>query len=61
MEFTTKSKSDKLFPIASSNIGVRNNFFSKKCKIENYLIDREYINELNGEEIIFYDQEYSTN
>ena len=61
MEFSSKSKSDKLFPIAYSNIGVRNIFFSKKCKIENYLIDREYINELNGEEIIFYDQEYSTN
>ena len=29
MEFSSKSKSDKLFEIASSNIGVRNIFFQK--------------------------------
>ncbi len=59
-EFSSKFKSDKLFSIGCNSIGVRNIFLSKKCDFADYLIDRNYLSELNSEEIIFYDQEYSS-
>lgn len=61
MEFSSKSKSDKLVNLNCNSIGVRNIFFSKQCDFNHYLIDNDYMNELLDEKIIFYDQEYSTN
>ncbi len=60
MEFSSKSKSDKLVNLNCNSIGVRNIFFSNQCDFNNYLIDKDYMNELVDEKIIFYDQEYST-
>lgn len=60
MEFSSKSKSDKLVNLNCNSIGVRNIFFSKDCDLKDYLIDNNYSNIFLDENFIFYDQEYST-
>jgi hypothetical protein len=60
MEFSSKSKSDKLVNLNCNSIGVRNIFFSKQCDLKDYLLDEDYVNEFLDENIIFYDQEYSS-
>lgn len=61
MEFSSKSKSDKLVNLNCNSIGVRNVFFSQQCDLNNYLIDTGYLNELVDGKMFFYDQDYSTN
>ena len=59
MEFSSKSKSDRLFNIKCNSVGVRNVFISKNCDFKNYLLDKDCMNEFANENIIFYDQQYS--
>ena len=53
MEFSSKSKSDKLVNLNCNSIGVRNIFFSKQCDFNHYLIDKDYMNELQMKKLFF--------